>query len=170
MRFTGYVESMPSAGYTGCAAGGNFIVPLYARKHNPWADFPALSSGVNQPFTSFPADYTRLPAVAYVVPNQLDDIHSGSVAAGDTWLQAHLGSYAQWALAHDSLLIVTWDEDDGTAANHIPTIFAGAHVRPGAYPETITHYNVLRTIEALDGVSYTAQAASVTTIADCWQA
>jgi hypothetical protein len=31
------------------------------------------------------------------------------------------------------LLIVTFDEDDDNAENHIPTIIYGAHVRPGQY-------------------------------------
>src|SRR3954471_7835218 len=34
--FVGYSESMPSDGYTGCSSGA------YARKHNPWVDFPAI--------------------------------------------------------------------------------------------------------------------------------
>jgi hypothetical protein len=45
------------------------------------------------------------------------------------------------------LLIITWDEDDGSAGNRIPTIFVGQQVRPGRYSRHITHYSVLRTIE-----------------------
>src|SRR4051794_26349510 len=33
LNFTGYSESLPSPGYTGCFSGA------YARKHNPWVDF-----------------------------------------------------------------------------------------------------------------------------------
>jgi hypothetical protein len=38
--------------------------------------------------------------------------------------------------------------------NRVVTIFAGAHVRPGIYPEGlgITHVNILRTIEAMYGL------------------
>lgn len=166
-NFTGYSESLPQAGFTGCGAGGAFG-DNYARKHNPWVDFATLPAAVNQPFSSWPADFTRLPTVAFVIPNQLDDMHSGSVTAGDAWLRQHLASYAVWAPAHDSLLIVTWDEDDGSTANHIPTIFFGAHVHAGSYGETINHYAVLRTIEALTGAAFTNQAASAATIADVW--
>src|SRR5262249_4677316 len=68
--FTGYSESMPSAGFTGCDAGGS-AEPLYARKHNPWVDFADVPAASNQPFESFPSDFTQLPSVAFVVPNQL---------------------------------------------------------------------------------------------------
>src|SRR5262249_34105585 len=144
--------------------------PLYARKHNPWVNFADVPAASNQPFSSFPSDFGQLPTVAFVVPNQSNDMHSGSLAAGDTWLQQHLDAYVRWAPAHNSLLIVTWDEDDeATEANHILTLFVGAHVKPGQYGETINHYTVLRTIEALYGLPFTRQAASATTVADVWQ-
>lgn len=44
--------------------------------------------------------------------------------------------------------MVTFDEDDFTASNQIPTLFAGPMVRPGAYPEAVNHYRLLRTLEA----------------------
>ncbi len=167
MSFTGYSESMPEAGYTGCY--DDATDQLYARKHNPWVDFANVPATSNQPFTSFPTDFSQLPTVAFVVPNQQHDMHSGSIAEADAWLRQNLGGYAQWALTHNSLLIVTWDEDDGSDANHIPTLFVGAHVQAGEYPETINHYDVLRTVEALEGVSFTNEAAHATTIADIWQ-
>jgi len=39
--------------------------------------------------------------------------------------------------------------------NRIVTIFAGAHIKPGSYPEGqgVTHVNILRTIEAMYGLS-----------------
>lgn len=169
LSFSGFSESMPQAGYTGCDAGGD-LYPLYARKHNPWANFANVPVASNQPFSSFPTDFSQLPTVAFVVPDQQHDMHSGSIADGDTWLQQHIDAYAQWAPGHNSLLIVTWDEDDGSGANHIFTLFAGAHVRVGQYAETINHYDVLRTIEALTGVPLTNEAANASTIADIWSA
>jgi phosphatidylinositol-3-phosphatase len=167
MSFIGYSESMPGAGYTGCY--DDTADQLYARKHNPWVDFADVPTTSNQPSASFPADLSQLPTVAFVVPNQLHDMHSGSIAAADSWLRQHMDAYARWALTHNSLLIVTWDEDDGSDANHIPTLFVGAHVQAGEYPETINHYDILRTVEALVGVPFTNEAAHATTIADVWQ-
>ncbi len=170
LSFTAYSEDLPQAGYSGCQAGGDDFDPLYARKHAPWTNFANVPADANQPFSAFPADFSQLPTVAFVVPNQQHDMHSGSVAAGDSWLRQQLDAYAQWAPTHNSLLIVTWDEDDSSAANHVLTLFVGAHVQPGRYGETINHYAVLRTIEALFALPYTNEAAHATTIADIWQA
>src|SRR5579884_615434 len=139
LSFAGYSESMSSAGYTDCTAGDP-LDPSYARKHNPWADFANVPGTSNQPFPSFPADLSNLPTIAFVVPNEQDDMHSGSIAAGDTWLNQHVDAYVQWAPSHSSLLVVTWDEDEGSTSIRIPTIFVGAHVQAGQYGETITHY------------------------------
>ena len=72
-------------------------------------------------------------------------------------------------MTHDSLLIVTWDEDDGTIANHIPTIFYGQPVRPGRYRERITHYSVLRTLEQAYGLRHDGHAASMRPITNVWR-
>lgn len=172
LSFAAYSEALPFPGDTRCAAGhvpDHPHVPLYGRKHDPWADFATVPTEVNQPFSSFPSDFRQLPTVAFVIPSQIDNMHSGSIAAADTWLETHLGAYATWAMQHNSLLIITWDEDDRTSNNHILTLFVGAHIQPGDYGESIDHYDVLRTIEALCGVSYTNAAASASTIADIWQ-
>ncbi len=160
--FEGYGETMPEPGFTGCQSG------LYVRKHCPWVNWPSLSKE-SQPFTSFPKDFSKLPTVSFVIPNLNDDMHNGTVQQGDTWLKDNLSQYVQWAKTHNSLLIVTFDEDDFTPANHIPTIFVGPMVKPGQYSETINHYNVLRTIEAMYGLSAIGNAAQAQPITDVWQ-
>jgi phosphatidylinositol-3-phosphatase len=162
--FAGYSEDLPSVGSAVCSAGE------YARKHVPWTDFRNVPSSVSVPFASFPAtDFSRLPTVSFVIPNLCDDMHDCSVATGDAWLRAHLSGYASWAMTHDSLLIVTWDEDDGSQSNQIPTIFVGQQVRPGRYAERITHYSVLATLEAAYGLPRDGNAANVTPITDIWR-
>jgi phosphatidylinositol-3-phosphatase len=162
--FAGYAEDLPGPGSPVCSAGD------YARKHVPWTDFSNVPGSVSLPFTSFPAsDFARLPAVSFVIPNLCDDMHDCSTAVGDAWLRAHLGGYASWAMSHDSLLILTWDEDDDSQGNHITTIFAGQMVRPGHYAEMITHYNVLATIEAAYGLPRDGQAATAAPITDIWR-
>ncbi|MDQ2749806.1 MAG: hypothetical protein M3Y44_09815, partial [Actinomycetota bacterium] len=163
--FAGYSESQPSAGYTGCQNAG-----LYARKHNPWVDFPAIPAASNQPFSAFPSDYSTLPDVSFVVPNLQNDMHDGTIAQGDTWLQSNLSGYVTWAATHNSLLIFTFDEDDSSAGNRIATIFAGERVVPGSYAETINHYNVLRTIEDAFGVTPLGASATSPPILDVWTA
>ena len=161
--FAGYSESMPSDGYTGCTSGN------YARKHNPWVDFSNVPPSSNLRYTDFPTDYTTLPKLSFVVPNLCDDMHDCSVSTGDTWLNNHLGSYATWAATHNSLLVVTFDEDDSSASNQIPTVFSGAHVAAGGYAEHITHYTVLRTLESLTGVACVANSCAVGPITDIWK-
>jgi acid phosphatase len=141
LSFAGYSESLPAAGYTGCRSGH------YVRKHNPWVNFPNVPASANLPFSAFPDDYAALPTVSFVVPNLANDMHDGSVSTGDAWLKAKLDGYAQWAKTHDSLLIVTFDEDDySTSSNLVPTILVGAGIVPGNYGEPVNHYNVLATI------------------------
>jgi acid phosphatase len=161
--FAGYAEDLPGPGSPLCSAGD------YARKHVPWADFSNVPGSVSLPFTSFPAAaFARLPSVSFVIPNLCHDMHDCSVAAGDAWLRANVGPYADWAMRHDSLLVLTWDEDDGSQANDITTIFAGQMVRPGRYAEPITHYSVLATIEAAYTLPRDARAAAVAPITNIW--
>jgi acid phosphatase len=162
--FAGYAEDLPGPGSPACSAGD------YARKHVPWADFSNVPGSASLPFTGFPAnDFARLPAVSFVIPNLCHDMHDCGVATGDAWLRANIGGYADWAMAHDSLLILTWDEDDGSQDNHITTIFAGQRVRPGSYAEQVTHYRVLATIEAAYRLPRDGQAATAAPITGIWR-
>jgi phosphatidylinositol-3-phosphatase len=176
LSFKGYAESLPAIGSTvdvdppSCL--GNACV--YGRKHVPWISFANVPNGTtidtssNLRFADFPSDYSKLPTVAIVIPNLNHDMHNGipseSIPAGDAWLRQHLDGYYQWAKAHNSLLIVTFDENDDQdgytgltnplvspspayppvdrynqhlldVQNRIVTIFAGAHIKPGSYAE-----------------------------------
>lgn len=162
LGFTGYAESLPSTGYLGCYAAP------YARKHAPWTDFSNLPARVGRPMTAFPTDYRQLSRVAFVVPNLNHDMHDGTVAQGDSWLHQHLAGYVTWARTHNSLLVLTWDEDDSSAGNHIATVFAGAHVRTGRYAEHVDHYTVLRTLEAAYGLPALGTAANRSPITNTW--
>ena len=162
--FTGFSEGLPSGGSTVCTSGE------YARKHVPWVNFTNVPSSANQPFTAFPADFTTLPTVSFVIPDLLDDMHDGTIAQGDAWLQQNMNAYIQFAQANNSLLIITWDEDDSSMSNQIPTIFLGPMVKQGQFAETINHFNVLRTVEDLYGLTHAGAAATATSITDIWQA
>ncbi len=176
LSFKGYSESLPAIGSEvdfdppNCSGVGC----VYGRKHVPWISFANVPNGTtaetssNLRFADFPSDYAALPTVAFVIPNLNHDMHNGSPAdsipAGDTWLRQNLDGYYQWAKTHNSLLIVTFDENDdkdkyhgltnpsvspGSAyppadehhqhlldlQNRIVTIFAGAHVKPGLEPD-----------------------------------
>jgi phosphatidylinositol-3-phosphatase len=185
--FATYSQTLPSVGFDGDSNDE------YMRKHNPVTNWmndtnPTVNqypSTLNQPFTTFqdiansPEGFANLPTVSFVVPDQTYDMHDGTIQQADDWLKQNIiDTYLPWAMTHNSLLIVTWDEDgDDTATNQIPTIFAGAKVKPGNYTETnlnannpdvattdpgiqtptgtaMDHYNVLSTIEDVYGLAH----------------
>jgi len=161
--FVGFAEGLPTVGSPVCTAG------KYARKHVPWANFTNVPAANSMPFSAFPmGNYASLPTVSFVIPNNDNNMHDGSIAQADAWLNRQLSGYANWAVANNSLLILTFDEDDNGSHNQIPTVFYGAHVRPGNYSEQINHYNVLSTVEQMYGLPKTGYAASAAPITDIW--
>ena len=167
--FGGYSEDLPAVGSTVCS---NL---QYWRKHNPWVNWQGagtnqLPPSVNLRYVDFPSTYADLPTVSFVIPNQDHDMHDGAtpIATGDAWLQTHLDPYVQWAKTHNSLFILTFDEDDGSEGNRVATIFVGPMVKPGQYSQVIDHYDLLRTVEDMYGLSHSGAAASATPIADVW--
>ena len=122
----------------------------------------------SRPMSALPPSYDALPAVTMLIPDVDDDMHDGTIEAGDDWLHDHLANLLAWADTHDTLVVLTWDEGfDST--NSIPTIFYGPMVKPGRYSERIDHYNVLRTLEDLYGLRHTGRAGSAAPIVDCWR-
>jgi acid phosphatase len=184
LTFAGYAQSMPKEGFLGCTFGFHNLTVgnLYARKHTPWVNW--IGTGENsipakdsQPMTAFPVSFDKLPTVAFVIPDMDHDMHNiglpGDAAAirrGDKWLKDNLGAYAEWAKANDSLLIVTYDEDDYDNANgnQIATIFYGDKLKKGEYNEHITHYTILHTIEAMYGLP-SDDKVSAAPITDVWK-
>ena len=159
-----YNEGLPSQGSTVCSSG------KYAQKHNPWFGFSNVPTSTAMTMTQFPTDFTTLPKVSFVVPDLCNDMHDCSVGTGDTWLKNKLGGYATWAKTHNSMLVVTFDEDNRLSGNRIPTVFYGQHVTPGSTSSaTYNHYSVLRTLEDLAGLTtHAGNAASATTITGIW--
>ncbi len=173
--FVYYSDGLPSVGYDGASSGE------YRRRHNALANWMGtsnnqVSSSLNQPFTNFPTNFNNLPSVAFVVPDLCNDGHdvcapyNNRVKQYDAWVENNLNSYKQWCINNNSLLIVTYDEDDGSAANNIITVFYGDNVVPGVYNQTINHHIVLRTIEDANQLSTHAGAAATSTpITYCWE-
>ena len=130
--------------------------------HNPWESFPEGTSVEKDFGSSFPkSDFAALPKIAFVIPDLDHDMHDGSIAKGDQWLREHLGAYAQWGQSNNSLLIVTFDENEGLPGNRIATVLNGAHVPPGTIDGAFyTHYNLLSTILAAANLTAPRHAAT----------
>jgi len=180
--FKTYSEDLPKAGYketfyeTGKAS--------YARKHNPcmnWIGNGAnqFSALVSQPFKAFPraGNYDSLPTVSYVMPNLDHDMHNNycgappcaaTIARADDWMYNNLGDLQKWAMAHNTLFILIYDEDDDYHGNNIPVILLGPMVKGGKYDERVTPLNLLHTIESMYGLGHAGYSATSTSISDCW--
>ena len=165
VSFAIYSENLPSVGFMGCGSDDK----LYRRKHNPVPDFTAVPAEANRPFSDFPSDYSKLPSVSFVVPNMMDDMHDGTPAQADAWLKDKLDAYAKWAMSHHSLLIVTWDEDEGADNNRVMALVLGQDVRPGKYAQKSSHYDLLRTLTDLYGAEPVGKAAQAQGIGDVWK-
>jgi len=161
LSFGGYSEGLPHTGYTGGGVG------LYTRAHNPWVDFANVPASENLPFTKF-RSYAALPTVSYVVPNEDDNMHSGQIYEADNWYHNNIAPYAAWAMKHNSLLIVTWDESH-QGDDQIPVIFFGPMVKPGKYTQHITQSNILRTLEDMYGLAPTGRSAQTPPITNIFK-
>jgi phosphatidylinositol-3-phosphatase len=196
LSFAGFAEDVPAKPFV-CEAG------LYAMRHCPWVEFKDVPKSLTRDMSRFPTTangFEKLPAVAFVIPNLVNDMHSLSasdpqvtgsaavpleVANGDKWLKANIDAYAQWAREHNSLLIITWDEDSATykypnarsqrirtqaPANHIATIFVGSMVMAGKKSEEIySFYDLLRTIEDMYGLPPLGGSKTARDIMDIWR-
>ena len=120
-----YSENLPSVGYDGGYATGGYV-----RKHNAAANWMGTGTNqipttTNQPFTAFPTNFNNLPNVSFVVPNLCNDGHdvcapyNNRTKQFDYWVQTHMDAFKQWAIANNSLLIVTNDKNNFTSANKI---------------------------------------------------
>lgn len=162
LTFAGYSEALPQAGSTVCAAG------TYARKHAPWVAFDNVPRSDHRTFRDFPKSFERLPTVSFVVPDVDNDMHDGTIAAGDVWLHDRMGSLLRWAQTHDTLVVLTWDEGFDTD-NTVATVLYGPMIKPGRYAQRISHYEVLRTIEDFYKLAPTGRAKDARDIAGCWR-
>ena len=153
----GYIEGLTSGS-------------LYACRHDPFSQF-ADALGAETDFANFPADNTTLPALSYIVPNTVNDMHDSGIAPGNVWAQTYLDGYAQWAKTHNSLLIVISDENDGDAhystnqpgenGNTALALAVGAGITPGSVDNaSYDHYSLLRTVEDLFGLGHLGASAT----------
>ena len=153
IEWRAYSEDLPAAGSDTCSFEGNGSSGLYTRKHEPWTNFSNLDHTRERPYADLAGDLAagKLPRLVYVIPNNCHNSHNRKVTgcdarAADAWLAQALPPLVD-AAGPRGLVILTWDEDDKDAANHILTVFAGGAVRSGvAISRLITHYTLVRTI------------------------
>jgi hypothetical protein len=109
-----------------------------------------------------------VPNFSYIVPNQLDNGHDGTLAQADAWLQQHIAPLiASPIFQKDGLLIITFDESDfldlQNGGGRIATVVVSAQAKKGFKSKTFyQHESTLREIlHALAISSFPGNAANV---------
>jgi phosphatidylinositol-3-phosphatase len=148
-------ESMPRA-----CAGANS--GEYAVRHNPAAYYTrvrAQCAAQDVPLRGARAVTARF---TFVTPNLCHDMHSCPVRQGDRWLAGWLPSLLRTPQYRSGSMVVfiTWDEDDGAARQHIPTLVISRHTRARTRSATrFDHYSLLATTEQILGLPRLGAAA-----------
>ena len=135
------MEDLPYPGFQGCA------YDHYLKRHNPCPFFTGVPGWTWIVYNGLPA---AVPNFAYVVPNNLHNMHDGAtlpikIRRGDRWLSRNLPQFIDYANTHNGLVILTMDE--GHVANHILTLLIGRRIDGGVTKNVqVNHYNVLKTV------------------------
>ncbi|HEY1738382.1 MAG TPA: alkaline phosphatase family protein, partial [Acidimicrobiia bacterium] len=166
-----YMESMPSA----CTLGDT---GQYIQHHNPFVYYDDIRTNPSEcsndvPYTQLATDFASTattPNYAWISPNICDDMHNCSIATGDTWLQQNVSAILATPAftTQNSLLMITFDEDDDSGNNQVPTFLVGPSVTPGLHSNVAyTHYSLLKTIETAWGLApLTANDAAAAPMSD----
>jgi hypothetical protein len=172
LSWKGYFESMPAPCYTSDSGA-------YVAHHNPFIYFDDIRTNAARcaahvvNYSSLSVDLATLattPDFALVVPNNCNNTHDCSIDTGDTWLSDNLPPIlnSPACTTQSCLLILTWDEDDGSQGNQVLTVFAGSAARSSHVSNaTYDHFDLLRTVESVLGVpAQTANDAAAAVMGD----
>ena len=166
-----YVQDYPSPCFDGDSSTGGIDGPglagQYVRKHNPVISFESVRLDATQcSYIQRLANFDPTVNFAFVVPNMTNDMHDGTTAQGDAFLQAFVPLVTASPDWDHTLLIVTFDE--GTTSinggGHIYTAAAAPWLAHATVATTYNHYSVLRTIEQVYGLPFLGNAATATTM------
>ena len=130
---------------------GPGVAGTYVRKHNPAMDFESVRlDPVQCANIQALANFDPTVNFAMVVPNLINDMHDGTTAQGDAFLQAFVPLVTASPDWEHTLLIVTFDE--GSPGNHIYTAAGAPWLSHLTIATSLNHFNVLRTIEEVFGL------------------
>lgn len=154
-----YAESMPAP----CTATNT---ELYGVRHNPFMYYPGVTDDTAHceshvvPLSQLGKDLKSaegLPNYVFISPNVCNDMHDCPVETGDAWLSRQVPTIlvSPAFTTRNSLLVITWDEDEDEGGNNtVPTIFAGPAARQAFKSHRkYGHYSLLHTIESQWGLT-----------------
>jgi hypothetical protein len=134
----------------------------YAVRHNPAAYYTSVRARCAAQDLPLRGNAGLSASFTFVTPNVCHDMHSCPIKDGDRWLAGWLPPLLRTPeyRSGSTVVFITWDEDDGSAKQHIPTLVVSRHVRPGTRSATsFDHYSLLRTTEEILGLPKLAAAA-----------
>jgi phosphatidylinositol-3-phosphatase len=153
-----YAQSMPAACDT--ASGG-----LYAARHVPAVYYLGLRADCRRHVRRLgrlgsghlhdALNGGHAPAYIFVTPNMCNDMHDCPASAGDRWASRWIRMMRRsrtYRAGHTAILL-TWDEDDGSAGNRVPLVVVSPYTPAGrTSSRPLNHYSLLRASEHLLGI------------------
>jgi len=157
-----YMEDMPVA----CDLTDQFGPANYDVNHNPFMYFNSVRNNPAQcnrdvPYPQLTADLNAgtAPPFIWVSPNIINDMHNGTPAQGDAFLQGlvnQVKASSWWTGTPGSRIVITWDE--GASTEQVLTLVIGsAH---GTAANGGNEYGTLRGLEEAYGVPLLGSSAS----------
>ena len=152
--------------FTGGVDGAG-VAGQYVRKHNHVISFESIRLDAAQCANIQPlASFDPTVNFAFIVPNMTNDMHDGTTAQGDAFLNAFLPLITagpDWA---HTLVIVTFDEGSTSlnGGGHIYTAAGAPWLSGVTVTPTYNHFSMLRTVEQIFGLPFLGAAASAATI------
>jgi hypothetical protein len=168
-----YAQNFPGSCFDGSSNTGGVDGPgvggQYVRKHSPAIGFESVRLNPTQCSYIQPlANFDPTVNFAFVVPNMTNDMHDGTTAQGDAFLQAFVPLVTGSPDWDHTLLIVSFDE--GTTnlngGGHIYTAAKAPWLAPANVSTFYNHFSVLRTIEEVYGLPFLGSAATATTMTE----
>lgn len=178
LTWKSYQQSLPYIGYPG-EVFPDENNKLYASKHNPFLNFAHVQDTPEEfekivPDTQLAEDLQsgQVPNFSLIVPDICHDMHGNkqdcpkSTTPGDDNDRslvrngdAYVGSIVDQITTSDiwsrgnNAIVITWDEDNKTDNNHIPTIvITNTGPRPIQDNTLYSHYSLLQTVQKAFGL------------------
>jgi phosphatidylinositol-3-phosphatase len=126
----------------------------YAVRHDPEAYYTNLGTACSTNDVPLGSTPNLSAKFTFITPNLIDDMHDGTIAQGDQWLSGFMPKVfatSQYQ-AGNTVVFLTWDEDNGSTPNHIVTIVISPTTKGISSGTAFTHYSMLRTTEEILGL------------------
>src|SRR6266566_455372 len=141
---------------------GNYIV-----RHDPLQYFTNINSANLSDFSQFPTDLANhaLPNFSFITPNGCNDAHDCGLSTADSWLQSNIDPLVKSTYLQpggDGLLIIVFDEDNGSEGNHVACVIVSPLLVSAGFQSnnSYKHENALQLMTAALGLNTSGLGAA----------